>query len=490
MKRYSVFLAASILSLSTITLAEVYLKETFTDAEWEKRWIQSKHQDGLGNFIVSSGKFYADETESRGLKTTQDSKFYAISSKLDKTIDNTDKTLVVQFSVKHEQGIDCGGGYVKLLPPNFDSLNFKGESQYNIMFGPDICGPTRKVHVILNYDNENKQIKKQIKAPTDQLTHLYTLILNPDKTYEVLIDDKDEASGKLEEDFDLLPPKEITDPDAKKPEDWVDEAKIPDPEDKKPDDWKDVPPTIPDPDAEKPNDWDDDMDGEWEPPHIPNPEYQGEWKPKIIDNPNYKGPWNAPLIPNPAYKEDKLLHAYNTSFIGFDLWQVKSGTIFDNILITDDIEEAKKFSNETFIKYRDAELEAKRKLDELETKKTTSKEEEKEKISEVVEDNDDDIIDLDVKIQPDGQVQVTPPDPEYDEPKVDTQKQIPIQEEGKPSSSSSATTSTPTSEPSTKDEKDKLSDDKKQNEELDKFFDEFEAEIGSDDKKPDRKSVV
>ena len=32
-----------------------------------------------------------------------------------------------------------------------------------------------------------------------------------------------------------------------------------------------------------------------------------------------------------------------TSFcgIGFDLWQVKSGTIFDNVLITDDIEAAK-----------------------------------------------------------------------------------------------------------------------------------------------------
>ncbi|CAI2185563.1 3562_t:CDS:10 [Funneliformis geosporum] len=437
-------LPPSILTLSTISLAEVYLKETFTDAEWEKRWIQSKHQDNLGNFTVSSGKFYADEIESRGLKTSQNEKFYAISSKFDKTIDNSDKNLVVQFSVKHEQGIDCGGGYVKLLPPDFDALDFKGESPYNIMFGPDICGGTRKVHVILNYDNENKQIKKQINAPSDQLTHLYTFILKPDQTYEVLIDDKEEASGKLEEDFDLIPPKDIIDPDAKKPEDWVDEAKIPDPDDKKPDDWKDVPPTIPDPEAEKPNDWDDDMDGEWEPPHIPNPEYQGEWKPKMIDNPNYKGPWNAPLIPNPAYKEDKLLHAYKTSYIGFDLWQVKSGTIFDNILITDDIEEAKKFSNETFIKYRDAELEAKRKLDELETKETTSK-----------------------KIQPDGQVQVTTPDPANDlpqEPKIvqDTQKQIPIQEEK-----------------STKDENDKLSDDKKQNEEL-------EAEKESDDKKPTR----
>lgn len=38
-------------------------------------------------------------------------------------------------------------------------------------------------------------------------------------------------------------------------------------------DW-DKPENIPDPDAKKPEDWDEDMDGEWEPPMIPNPEYK------------------------------------------------------------------------------------------------------------------------------------------------------------------------------------------------------------------------
>lgn len=36
----------------------------------------------------------------------------------------------------------------------------------------------------------------------------------------------------------------------------------------------DQPETIPDPDAKKPDDWDEDMDGEWEPPMITNPEYK------------------------------------------------------------------------------------------------------------------------------------------------------------------------------------------------------------------------
>lgn len=36
----------------------------------------------------------------------------------------------------------------------------------------------------------------------------------------------------------------------------------------------DKPETIPDPDSKKPEDWEEDMDGEWEPPMITNPEYK------------------------------------------------------------------------------------------------------------------------------------------------------------------------------------------------------------------------
>lgn len=41
-------------------------------------------------------------------------------------------------------------------------------------------------------------------------------------------------------------------------------------------DW-DKPEHIPDPDAKKPEDWDEEMDGEWEPPVIQNPEYKVRW---------------------------------------------------------------------------------------------------------------------------------------------------------------------------------------------------------------------
>ncbi|CAG8619859.1 3411_t:CDS:2, partial [Acaulospora colombiana] len=113
MKKSIILLTVGLLAISTFASADIYLKETFSDDEWAKRWTQSEHRDDLGKFEVSAGLFYADEKESRGLKTMQDAKFYAISTKLDKVLDNTEKDLVVQFSVKHEQNIDCGGGYVK-----------------------------------------------------------------------------------------------------------------------------------------------------------------------------------------------------------------------------------------------------------------------------------------------------------------------------------------------------------------------------------------
>ncbi|XP_057270248.1 calreticulin-like, partial [Pezoporus wallicus] len=91
------------------------------------------------------------------------------------------------------------------------------------------------------------------------------------------------------------------------------------------------------------------MDGEWEPPVIQNPEYKGEWRPRQIDNPDYKGKWVHPEIDNPDYSPDPLLYAYDSfGVIGLDLWQVKSGTIFDNFLITDDEKLAEEIGNETW----------------------------------------------------------------------------------------------------------------------------------------------
>ncbi|XP_071799834.1 calreticulin-like [Asterias amurensis] len=370
----------------SLSRADVFFEDQF-DGDWEDRWVNSEHRDGLGKFKLTAGKFFNDAEKDKGIQTSQDAKFYALSAKFD-SFSNEGKDLVVQFSVKHEQKIDCGGGYVKIFPGDLDQKDMHGDSPYNVMFGPDICGPgTKKVHVIFSYKGKNLLIKKDIRCKDDEMTHLYTLILRPDNTYEVRIDNKKVESGNLEDDWDFLPPKKIKDPEAKKPEDWDEREKIDDPEETKPEDF-DKPEFIPDPDAEKPEDWDDEMDGEWEPPMINNPEFQGEWKPKQIDNPEYKGKWIHPEIDNPEYEADDALYQYEDfGVIGFDLWQVKSGTIFDNVLITDDVTLAEKQANELWKPTKEGEKTMKDKQDEEEKQK---REEEEKKMKDEEEDEDED----------------------------------------------------------------------------------------------------
>lgn len=360
---------------------------------WKKRWTVAsdwKSKDELGEWEHTAGEWHGD-AEDKGIKTSQDARFYGLSAPLTKAFNSSDKKdLVIQYSVKHEQKIDCGGAYIKLLPggEKFEAKKFGGDTPYAVMFGPDICGTSNKrTHVIFHYDkkDENLLIKKDVGCENDKLSHLYTLVLRPDNTFEVFVDNKSVRSGKLDDEFDFLPAKEIKDPDQKKPEDWVEDKMIPDPEDVKPEGYDDIPAEIPDPDATKPDDWDDEDDGEWEPPMVDNPDYKGPWKQKKISNPDYKGPWVHPMIANPEYEYDENM--YNVckdgcTHVGFELWQVKSGTIFDDIIVTDSLEEAQKFAEETFFKKKDGEKEM---YDDAQKK-------ERESAAAAMDDDEDDLV--------------------------------------------------------------------------------------------------
>ena len=70
-----------------------------------------------------------------GIQTSQDAKFYGLSAKFEKPFSNEGKTLVIQFTVKHEQNIDCGGGYAKIFSSDLDQKDMHGDSPYLIMFG-------------------------------------------------------------------------------------------------------------------------------------------------------------------------------------------------------------------------------------------------------------------------------------------------------------------------------------------------------------------
>lgn len=358
MKSLLFLVLVCVLSVSATT----FYSENFNDNSWTDRWVESTFKGSdAGNWVHTAGEYFLDEND-KGIQTGTDYRFYQISSVFDE-FSNKDKDLVFQFSIKHEQNLDCGGGYIKLLPAGIDQENFNGDSPYNIMFGPDICGSTKRVHVILSYKGENYLINHNIPCETDVFSHVYTLIIKPDQSYQVLIDNVEKRSGNLVDDWDFLGPKEIKDPSKSKPEDWVDEATIPDPEAVKPEGWDDIPQFIVDPDAEQPEDWDTELDGDWEAPLMPNPDYEGEWEAPMIPNPDYKGPWVHPMIPNPDYVHDDHIYEFNTSGVGIEIWQVKSGTIFDNILVTDNVAEAKAAA-EKVVQLRDAEKGLKEKEDE------------------------------------------------------------------------------------------------------------------------------
>merc|ERR1711971_821727 len=247
--------------------------------------------------------------------------------------------------------IECGGGYLKIGPKLGDLTTFGDPTPYNIMFGPDKCGYTKRTHLIFNYDGKNVLKKSDLayKQEGEGTSHVYRMHLKPDNTVRVEIDEEKIYEGSLKEDWELLKPKEIPDPDDKKP-----------------------------------GDCDDEEDGEWEAPMKDNPEYKGDWSAKRISNPAYKGFWEQKKIANPEYKDDDNLYKYaDFGFLGFDLWQVKGGTIFDNIIITDDKAEA-----DTFVKkWKDlSEVEKSKKKEEEDAKKADDKKKEDEDEDDADED--------------------------------------------------------------------------------------------------------
>ncbi|KAI9144380.1 Calreticulin family-domain-containing protein [Paraphysoderma sedebokerense] len=339
-----------------------------------------------------------------GLVLKTASAHHAVSKVFDKTIEfKGQKQITIQYEVKLQAGLECGGAYMKLLvkDKDFVAKAFTDGSPYSIMFGPDKCGSNNKVHFIFRYKNPktgktNEHHLKDapvVPSTSDKMTHLYTLKVFPqDNKYEILIDNKSTKKGSLYDDFNppVIPSKEIDDPEDKKPSDWVDQAKISDPEAKKPEDWNEDAPAeiedmdakkpedwlekepeyVADPDAVKPEDWDDEEDGDWIPPKVANPkcaqvsgcgpwkrpmkknpDYKGKWSAPLIDNPAYKGPWAPRKIPNPEFFEEKAVgqNFLPIGAIGFELWTLQSDILFDNILLTSDSDSViEAFTAETF----------------------------------------------------------------------------------------------------------------------------------------------
>uniref|UniRef100_A0A2K6LX03 Calreticulin 3 n=1 Tax=Rhinopithecus bieti TaxID=61621 RepID=A0A2K6LX03_RHIBE len=312
-----------------VALATVYFQEEFLDGEhWRNRWVQSTNDSRFGHFRLSSGKFYGHKEKDKGLQTTQNGRFYAISARF-KPFSNKGKTLVIQYTVKHEQKMDCGGGYIKVFPADVDQKNLNGKSQYYIMF-------------------------------VDGFTHLYTLILRPDLSYDVKIDGQSIESGSIEYDWNLTSLNKETSPAESK--DW-EQTK-----DSKAQDWEKH---FLDASASKQSDWNGELDGDWPAPMLQKPPYQDGLRPEGID----KDIWLHHKMKNTNYLTQYDLSEFeNIGAIGLELWQVRSGTIFDNFLITDDEEYADNFGKATWGETKGPE----REMDAIQAKEEMKKAREEE----------------------------------------------------------------------------------------------------------------
>jgi len=381
--------------------------EQFTE-DWTDRWTPSeatkKTTSGDETFSYV-GKWEVEEPHlvviegDKGLVAKTKAAHHAISAAFDKPINFSKQPLVVQYEVKYQNGGNCGGGYVKLLEDGFQTSGkeFSDTTPWVIMFGLDLTCPGTKVHFIFRHKSpktgeiEEKHLKVPPRPSIEKFTNLYTLIVHPNNTYNVLINGESDKTGSLLEDFEppVNPPKEIDDSEDKKPEDWVDEAQISDPDATKPDDWDEDAPyeipdedavkpedwldseplTIPDPDAVKPEEWDDEEDGDWVAPTIPNPkcaevagcgewkrpmkanpDYKGKWYAPMIDNPAYKGPWAPRKIPNPNFFEDltPIKSLPKIGGVGIELWTMTEDILFDNLYVGHSVEDAKKLAAESF----------------------------------------------------------------------------------------------------------------------------------------------
>nr|VDC93005.1 unnamed protein product [Brassica rapa] len=380
------------------------LYESFDEA-FDGRWIVSKNGDYEGVWKHAKSEGHDDY----GLLVSEKARKYGIVKELDEPLNLKDGTIVLQYEVRFQEGLECGGAYLKYLRPQeagWTPEGFDSESPYSIMFGPDKCGATNKVHFILKHKNpkSGEYVEHHLKfppsVPYDKLSHVYTAILKPDNEVRILVDGEEKKKANLlsGEDFEpaLIPAKTIPDPEDKKPEDWDERAKIPDPNAVKPEDWDeeapmeiedeeaekpegwldDEPEEVDDPEATKPEDWDDEEDGMWEAPKIDNPKCEaapgcGEWKRPMKKNPAYKGKWSAPMIDNPAYKgiwkprdipNPDYFELDRPDFepiaaIGIEIWTMQDGILFDNMLIAKDEKVAESYRQTTWKPKFDVEKE-------------------------------------------------------------------------------------------------------------------------------------
>lgn len=385
--------------LSKGSFLEQFSYASLEDSEWTIS--HGKRDDEFsytGEWAIEPSYKYPGLENDPGLVVKSVAAHHAVSRKLPKVYDNQNTDLVLQYEVKLQEGLTCGGAYIKLLCGNYNEEQFGLSTPFKVLFGPDVCGANNKIGLVLHVKNprtgeyERRELASPPMARTNYLLNVYTLILSKKQTVEIRIDGEVALFTNLhDEDLfspSLSPEKTIPDPKERKPAFWDDRKYVPDPESVKPDDYdeKYASATIPDktaikpadwddtvleyiedPEASKPVSWDETIDGiwlapeivnplcytsgcgVWRPPQLPNPDYIGPWSQGVVQNPNYMGEWKPRNIPNPDYFEvAKPSFVGPVTGLGFELWTMDLGILFDNIYLGHSVADAEFLGNTTY----------------------------------------------------------------------------------------------------------------------------------------------
>jgi hypothetical protein len=160
---------------------------------------------GAGNWTQSAaagGKWVIDGPS--GMVFTQGTNaHYGLSTAFPAPFVVGGRDLVVQFEVQMTRVPECGGAYIKLFPGRrFVPRELTNRTAYSVMFGPDKCGVGNRTHFIYCNSSEESHMSHPPAARLDTLRHLYTLIIRPDDTFEILIDTETVRVGSFPTAFD------------------------------------------------------------------------------------------------------------------------------------------------------------------------------------------------------------------------------------------------------------------------------------------------
>jgi calnexin len=165
--------------------------EPFSSTSSEFKWIPSALPNYTGAWQIERTQIPRTHRFETALVTKTLSARSAISTTLPR-IDPANRTIVLQYEMRPQMAFTCSGAYIKVFStPDFDPRRLSNETRYAIMFGPDRCASSNRIHFIFQHFHPirkrwlQKALRDPPEAPTDIYTHLYTLVIRPNATFSM-----------------------------------------------------------------------------------------------------------------------------------------------------------------------------------------------------------------------------------------------------------------------------------------------------------------